>query len=543
MPQAQRPNILLLFTDQQRFDTIAAAGYPHMRTPAMDRLVREGCLYANAYTPNPICMAARHSLLLGMPSSCHGYVGNHHQPIRDFNAPTLPRLLSRAGYVTGAVGKMHFVPPREHHGFDEMHLMEELPRYREEDAYLRALAERGYGDVRHIHGVRHLLYHTPQRSRQPEEHHGSTWVADRSIRFLDENRTRPFFLWAGWVGPHPPFNIPGTFQDLYRDVPIPDPIPRSRSYPFNPEPSAWYGDCDTPEEVRVLRRAYYSAISLIDKNVGRILDHLEETGLAENTLVLFTSDHGEMLADKGFYQKALPYDPACRIPFVVRWPGRVPAGSRRAEFVDLLDILPTCLDAAGVPYPAQDALAGESLFTAAPRRDRATQWSEHGGGAHRWIMQRDARYKYVYWYNRGTEELYDLERDPQETRNLLPAGAYPAEVLDALRARCFENELRWGTPARVEDGRPAACEANQFHDNMAGKFPLWAHQQFPTWGPGTPEQEAALMEGEILSAAGLDPEAGDFRRLHDCAEWRRAWKDGWNRAGGSDAFYERLFGE
>jgi len=158
------PNILILLTDQQRFDTIAAAGYPHMITPNLDRLVREDCTFTRAYSPNPICVPARHCLLTGAPAHLHGYFQNAHAPIRDPNLPTLPRVFSDHGYHTALIGKGHFYPPTEPHGYQETHLMEELPRSVEEDAYLQFLAARGHSELRNIHGIRRGTL----RSRRPD---------------------------------------------------------------------------------------------------------------------------------------------------------------------------------------------------------------------------------------------------------------------------------------------------------------------------------------------------------------------------------------
>ncbi|MBT3374165.1 MAG: sulfatase-like hydrolase/transferase [Lentisphaerae bacterium] len=221
----QRPNILLLHTDQQRFDTIAALGASHMHTPNLDRLVNMGCSFRRAYSSNPVCMPARHDLITGVSARHHGYYHNSQAFIADRQLATIPRLLTESGYQTMAVGKMHFNPPREHHGFAHMFLMEELPDCREDDAYVQYLEDAGCPDIRCQHGVRPLFYHTPQAARVPEEHHGSAWIAHKTIELMREERDRPFFIFASWVGPHPPYYIPQTYLDLYRDQPLPSICP------------------------------------------------------------------------------------------------------------------------------------------------------------------------------------------------------------------------------------------------------------------------------------------------------------------------------
>lgn len=425
------PNILLLYTDQQRFDTIQAAGFPHMITPNLNRLVKEGCFFSHAYTPNPVCIPARHNLITGLTAKMHGYSDNNSETM-DSAIPTLPRILSDNGYITRAIGKMHFRPPRRHHGFGKMELMEELPCFREEDEYAVYLKSAGLGHIRHIHGVRHLLYMLPQRSLIPEEHHGSTWVGDRSVEFLKANYNRPFFLWSSWIAPHPPFDVPDSFAGIYDDADIPEPVAGEACVPeFFKTRNRNAGDIPCREVLMRMRRLYYASVTLVDKNIGKILDCMKQLEILNNTLVIFATDHGEMLGDLGLYQKGLPFESACRIPFIMRYPEKIKPGSVRDGFADLNDILPTVLDAAGIEYSADHDLPGESLFAGNSVKDRKVQYVENGCGGRRWIFLRDGRYKYVYFYC-GKENLYDLQDDPEEHNNLL-AGDPGNNALEARR--------------------------------------------------------------------------------------------------------------
>ena len=310
-------NVLLLHTDQQRFDTIAAHGNACIATPNIDRLVKDGTSFMRAYSSNPICMPARHDLITGASARHHGYWENTGRPIADYALNTVPRLLSRQGVQTMAVGKMHFFPTREHHGFNHMDLMEELPESREDDAYLAYLAQHDYGRLRCEHGVRPLFYHTPQAARVPDAHHGSAWVAHKTIEHLQTERKAPFFIFASWVGPHPPYYVPQPYLDRYRDRPLPELLSNARctrQAPASPENA-------DGERLRRMREAYYGAITFIDVQIGRILDALDATGQRDNTLIIFTTDHGESLGDNGTYQKMLPYDSCARIPLIVCGPG------------------------------------------------------------------------------------------------------------------------------------------------------------------------------------------------------------------------------
>ncbi|MBB6733633.1 sulfatase [Cohnella zeiphila] len=447
-----KPNVLILFTDQQRHDTIQAAGNPHMITPNLDRSAAEGCLYTNAHSSNPVCMPARHDLLTGLPGRAHGYFTNNKtRPIKDYGLPTVARIFSENRYRTAAIGKMHFRPSRMHHGYGELILMEEIPNRRQDDQYATYLADQGLGSIQNIHGVRANLYHIPQQPQMEEAHHPNRWVADRAIDWLERNGREPFFLFCSWIHPHPPWAAPEAYRELYRDRELPQPVPVSRSYPFEPPGSVWYGDHEDERNIRRIREAYYACVTHVDYHIGRLLDHMREKRLLDDTLVIFASDHGDMLYDKGFFQKSLPYEGSARIPFIVRYPEKVRAGTVSDSFVDLLDVLPTCLDACGLSYPeAPFALPGASLFAEGAERDREHQICSFGEGKDRWVMARDRRYKYVYFYNRGTEQLFDMERDPQELHNLIGSGGEPLDAIRRLRIKAIDYERQWGPEGVIE---------------------------------------------------------------------------------------------
>ncbi|NRA37563.1 MAG: sulfatase-like hydrolase/transferase, partial [Planctomycetes bacterium] len=307
---SERPNILLLFTDQQRYDTLANTHNDEVRdtlqTPTFDRLCREGTRFDRAYTPNPVCIPARYNMITGLPARYHGHPDNCLTPC-PADIPLLPQILSENGYQTHAIGKMHFVPfARQHHGFHRLECMEETPRHRSDDDYLLFLKENGH-DTIHQHGVRQLLYHQPQRSLVPEEFHGSHWVADRSIKFLQEaaDDSRPFFLKASWIHPHPPYNVPERLCDLYKDKSLPKRIARTNAEENRNDlvPKARnsfeLGDglLEDDERFRRHQELYHASVAFVDEQMGRVLDELDRLGIADNTLVLTASDHGEMLGD------------------------------------------------------------------------------------------------------------------------------------------------------------------------------------------------------------------------------------------------------
>lgn len=473
-------NILLITTDQQRYDTICAMGYDFMETPNLDQLAAEGCCYPNAYSNNPVCMAARHNILTGLTARYHGFDDNYFEDnpkTIPYNIPTLPQLLSDEGYDTIAIGKMHFQPCRRHNGFTKMELMEEIPRYLEDDEYTGYLKENGYGDLQSPHGVRHLLYMLPQRSLIGEEHHGSSWVAQRSIYHLKENAgKRPFFMWSSFIAPHPPFDVPEGWADLYKGKELP-PVKKSNT-PIS-EIAEWkkfIADYPNESYLQRARELYYASISFVDYNIGKIIQQLKDMGEYDNTLIIFTSDHGEMLGDHGTYQKMLPYDGSARIPFIMRYPKRLKAGSQDTRFVDINDILPTVLDAADIPYPEPGILPGESIFARNGVKDRSVQYVEHSRGKRRWVSLRDKRYKYNFYYGGGREELFDMEYDPDETTNLLYKNP-DSEILAAkeeLKARLIALEGQYGLEGCVEHGQFVVQEEFKrffYRENNPPMFP------------------------------------------------------------------------
>lgn len=491
-----KPNIVFLMADQQRHDTIAALGANWMKTPNLDRLVNEGCAFTNACTCNPICVPARASLITGLYGRHTGITNMNGTPI-DPTIPRLPELLARSGYHCEAIGKMHFGPPRQHHGFHRLQLMEETPHYVQDDDYTMWLRQSGYAHVQNIHGIRNLFYHQPQRALVPEEATGCAWVGNRSVEFIHLNHNRPFFLFASWIAPHPPFNSPDSFADLYQDADLPQATPWESA----PNPRLKHhqkgfileGFQNNPAKLRRMRELYYAQISLVDKYLGKVLKALEDVGQLDNTIICFFSDHGEMLGDNGAFEKNLPNDPSIRIPLIVRYPKRVKPGSKRHDFADLLDLFPTALDAAGVELPKEIPYPGESLLVPAEAsiRDRSCVFVENRERHERFLTLRGPRYKLNYWFHGPREELYDLQTDPAEVHNLLHGEltADQKEVYEEMKAKLTAAEARWGLPGNVKDGvlvpwtgpLPPPWPPEEKAANLIWQFHAFPHQMPPEW--------------------------------------------------------------
>ncbi|MCC2685864.1 MAG: sulfatase, partial [Paenibacillaceae bacterium] len=452
-------NVLLLMTDQQRFDAMRCAGNEEILTPNLDALAESGIRFRCAMTPSPLCVPARMSLITGQRGSVTRFVDNKvpkHAP----ELPTLMTLLHEAGYRNHAVGKMHFFG--RHYGFHRIESQEGLPESVIDDDYLMYLRSNGVR-TRHHHGDPDLLYFQPQTLTTPFEHSPSEWVKNRSIQFLQDHvkyrGDKPFFLWSSWFAPHPPFAACEPYASMYIPQQLGLPVNADRPIEDLPAPS-WRdrgrldGAHTDPDRIRRIRALYYAQITHVDDCVGALLGELERLGLEDNTVVIFTSDHGEMLGNQGLSQKSVPYESSVRVPLLIRWPGKTVPGSVSDELVGLTDLLPTLLDGLGLEYPeGHPPLTGQNLLqerSGAAKLGREHYVMDYGNGFNRWICVRSARYKYAMWAAGGHEELYDLLQDPHECRNLA------AEQPD-LAAQYREIALAWekehGMPNSFADGK------------------------------------------------------------------------------------------
>jgi arylsulfatase len=407
--------------DQMRWDAIAAHGNPVVRTPAMDSLCRGGTTFLRAYTPSPVCVPSRAALLTGLLPHRSGVVSNA-TPLVE-GADTVAHTLRRVGYATCAIGKMHFTPVRADHGFDRMELSEEIPERLEDDDYLQDLVAAGFGHVEEPHGVRHEMYYTPQPSQLPEEHHTTAWTGRRTVAYLQERAARkePFFCFTSFIKPHPPFDPPSPWHRMYDPLDMPDPVREPGEALTHQQRLQNRGKWMPPDadllRLRTMRAYYYACASFVDAWLGRILQMLERTGLARDTIVVLTSDHGEYLGDHWSFGKRGFHEVTAGVPLVVSGPG-VRAGVESDALVMLPDVTATLLDAAGATLAARPD--GESLLPLLTA-ERAThhEWipGQLGSGPTALYMATDARWKYVYGAADQREWLFDLS-DPLEAVDL-----------------------------------------------------------------------------------------------------------------------------
>lgn len=446
-----QPNILLLFTDQQRFDTLGALGNPVIQTPALDSLVREGTAFTAAYTASPVCMSARCSVTLGQYPHHTGCNRNNPMPQ---DRTSLMQFLQGAGYQTHGIGKMHFGP--DSHalwGFDSRDYSEELSTGAD-DAFYQHLVANGYGHITAPHGLRSEFYYIPQPSQLPARLHQSHWIADRSLQFLEQrDRSRPFFLWSSFIKPHPPFESPGPWNRLYKppEMPLPH-LPAGYQellthHNHRQNRYKWRDQGWDDNLVRLIRAQYYATISFVDYNVGRILQQLRDTGELDNTLVLFTSDHGELLGDYGSFGKRSMVDSAACVPLLARYPERFAAGAQCDIPTTTVDLLPTCLRAAGLDVP-DDRDGMDLAEVAASRSDRdgiIIQFAAGNDGLYSLVTR---EWKYVYSAADNREWLF-RRGEGLESRSVAGLQPYDA-VLRDLRGRLIAWFRRDGYEAPLD---------------------------------------------------------------------------------------------
>jgi arylsulfatase A-like enzyme len=443
---SDRPNILLITTDQQRFDTAGSAKPPFMRTPHFDYLCREGVEFTRAYGETPVCVPSRMTIMTGQHPLTHGMLGNGKSSNILGSTDTLPWHMRRLGYQTLAVGKMHFHPQRARHGFDEMKLCE--------DYYNEMLAS-GQGLLPMRHGM-HQCELEPAMATVPESMTLTSWTAEQCVQFIRERRdpTVPFFVWCSFSKPHPPFDPPEPYYSMYRNCDIPAPVfgdwsePGQMPHQFRETMLGQHYDLITPEVIREARSAYYGLITQIDYNMGRIFAALQDMGLMQDAMIVYTSDHGEYLGDHHAGGKGFFHEPSAHVPFAMRlpqsWDDRR-HGTQCDAPVTLSDVMPTILAAAGGDVP--DNCDGVNLVDVARGKRESRPYVLHASGrkGQGTLGVFDGRYKYSYYAIGGVEHLFDLEADPMETRNLADhddVADKQAElrgfVIDEARRRCPE---------------------------------------------------------------------------------------------------------
>ncbi len=450
MDNRKRPNILWVCTDQQRSDTLGCYGNSFVNTPNIDKLAENGVIFENAYTQNPICSPSRACFLTGRyprTTRCRQNGQSIHK-----DEKLISKILADDGYVCGLSGKLHLsavhptvtkaMEKRIDDGYSVFNFSPGVHKGWPAQDYFLWLKEKGIEfEIKKVKDS-NLVYHG-----MDEEYHQVKWAVDKAMLFMEacgENKD-PWMFSINVFDPHHPFDPPKKYLDKYMDILDEIPLPKYKEGELKDKPSVQTVDhkaamnnsdhIDTfifdeisEKEHKLIKAAYWAMVENIDTQMGRLLGNLEKTGQLENTIIIFNSDHGEMLGDHGIYLKGpYFYEGLVRIPLIVSWPGTIEGGRRSSALVELTDLAQTLLDAIGIKH--HPGMQGKSLWRLlkgeAPldhhRDDVYCEYYNslpfHKDPAHYATMVFDGRYKLVRMHGEDEGELYDLKKDPSETVN------------------------------------------------------------------------------------------------------------------------------
>lgn len=470
MSTRQRPNILWICTDQQRFDTLGCYGNQFVRTPNLDQLAQSGVVFERSYAQSPVCTPSRASFLTGRyPRTTHCRQNGQSIPA---NEVLITQLLAEAGYTCGLSGKLHIstchpqacptTERRINDGYAEFHWSHHPAPDWPTNEYVNWLLEKG---------VKFEQSRSPDSKYvqvgMPVEYHQTTWCAQKAINFIEANHTfePPWLFSINTFDPHHPFDPPEKYLQRYLhkldDVPLPNytegelskkpifqQIDHRQAYNI---PENYLFPEMSDKDHRLIRAAYWAMIDLIDEQVGRILAALERTDQRKNTIVIFMSDHGEMLGDHGIYLKGpYFYEPAIRIPLIISWPNVIKSG-RSEALIELMDLAPTLLDILELEHPL--GMQAQSLWPMLSSRadlnhHRNDVYCEyynampcHKDPVPHATMVGTRRYKLVAFHGLDTGELYDLEQDPNETTNRWDDPEYDSVKVKMLKRLC--DRMAW----------------------------------------------------------------------------------------------------
>lgn len=437
--EKKQPNIILLMADQMRADMLGASGNPVSLTPNLDRLASQGARYRNAFSSTPTCTPARSAILTGLSPWYHGMLG--YGRIATRYPYEMPRALSESGYHTVSIGKDHFgwnktANSGTPHGYNHTHLYDGLPEEMDDyDQWVKA----NYPNINPMAtGLQYNDYRGAVYALD-EYLHPTAWVGRSAVDFLNSyNKSNPFFLKASFHRPHSPYDPPKRWMDKFDPLKMPDAYTGNWDskyavrYTKTPSPGIWEGDLGK-EQVQKSRQAYYGSTGFVDEWIGNILDTLDKLKIRDDTFIIFTADHGDMMGDHYLWRKGYPYLGSASVPMIVSWPpsmdssagGTITAsrGSVMDQVTELRDIFPTVLDAAGVPV--KGTLNGTSLLKTL-RSKTGFSWRERLDLEHdivydktiHWNALTDGHWKYIFQAYDGSELLFNLDKDPHELKDV-----------------------------------------------------------------------------------------------------------------------------
>lgn len=456
---SNKKNVLMISCDHWFADLMGCAGRHDIMTPTLDYLAEHGVRFDNCYSECPVCIPARRTMMTGLLPATHGdRVYSDRMPMPQ--VATLPQVFRDNGYQTYAVGKLHVFPQRDRIGFDDVILAEE-GRYEfgVVDDYQAWLGENGYVGQEFMHGMGNNNYLT-RPWHLDERAHPTTWVTTQMMKTIKRlDPTRPAFLYCSYAFPHPPLVPLQQFWDMYDDAELCAPTGQDwldDRYVFQAlrEPEIDYSE----KEKRRARRAFYAQCTHIDYSIRSLIGTLRECNMLDNTILVFLSDHGDMLFDHDMVAKRCFYEQSAKIPLIFTGkPVADMAGTVRHDLAEMADVMPTILQMCGLPIPS--TVEGKALFDASlPARDFL--FGEIGEDKKATRMVRRGDYKFIYYPCGNVKQLFDLKNDPTESHDLAGDAAYAALLaeLEALMIPQLHGmDLDW-----VHDGRLVGYPAPEY---------------------------------------------------------------------------------
>lgn len=451
----KKPNILYMMCDQFRFDCIAALGNSKISTPNLDRLVKRGISFENAYSPCPVCVPARYTIRSGRDPYNTGCYCNEEpkKPIgkegvrtEDWTGPFLARTLAMNGYRTFGIGKFHTYPEMYEDLGYEVHLhTEEIwdeDELKKKDAFYSYLAEEHpeFTYLEQLHGERTNMYYMPQLSSMPKEQTVEGFVARKAVEQIEVEDERPFFGFVSFIGPHPPCAPPIPYNRMYDPDGMDNPVVGLVEEDHLDEQIPWMNSLIYADEInnawaRNFKTRYYGEISYIDSCIGTILDAVEALPDADNTLICFFADHGDMCGDHHAWQKECFYEPSVKIPFLLSYPKVLGKDERNNSLVSLTDLFALATSVAG----CKDVRDGIDILS----DQREELYAYYGRPKTRQfkIMLRWKEWKFIYMANGGRQQLFDLNEDPLELTNLIAQRPDIVEIMTKyIVQKCMQEE-------------------------------------------------------------------------------------------------------
>lgn len=489
----KKPNILLITSDQQHWNTIGMFN-SEISTPNLDRLAREGTTFDRAYCPNPTCTPSRASIITGMYPSQHGAWTLGTKLLEDRH--TVGEDFKEAGYKTALIGKAHFQQLRsteQYPSLESYPLLQDLNFWKhfQEPFYGFDHVELARNHTNESHVGQHYALWMEEKGCKnwrdyfvaptgtmdpsiaykwpiPEEYHYNTWIAERTNALLEQfhSEEESFFLWSSFFDPHPEYLVPEPWDSMYDDaeLTVPSLVPGEHEknpphfgmtqedhpdfshliesgfgiHGYNSHQYYGYGKNVRLDEERKKKQmsVYYGMISMMDHYIGKILDKLDELGLTDNTIIVFTTDHGHFFGQHGLQAKGgFHYEDLIKLPFIVRYPGEVPAGRTSSAIQSLVDLAPTFLSLCGQPVPHAMTGVDQSAVwkgDAESARNHAICEFRHEATTIHQKTYVDERYKITVYYNQPYGEIFDLQNDPNELHNLWDDPSYTSLKLELM---------------------------------------------------------------------------------------------------------------